>query len=276
MSALSITHAATIETPLSWLRAVGTIGAVLALVILGTSMFLRLNTIFGMDDQAISTLSAQTENIARMAHRLAASAVGLLALCVAVTCWVRRPLPSSHTKPISLIIAATIFLTVIGPLTPGYRLTIVTVGNVVGGMLLLMAFWWLRASAGPRRYVVAAIEPTLPLAISMLLFHVGTGAAASALEMRDLHRLTYLHLGTALLATTFIGASLWGLRADPANAGWSVATASIMVTQLALGCALMWVGSRPTWLAFLHGMLSPLLAIALVSLASSRSVKRDV
>ena len=263
------------DSPGRWLQTIGTFGAVLALVILGASMLLRLTTIFGVDGHTISTLPTSVENAIRLAHRLAAAAVGLLALCVAIISWRRRPLPTFIVTPMAWIVVSTVMLAIIGPLTPGYRLTIVTVGNVVGGMVLLMAFWWLRESAVDKLLTRNPVEPVLLIAILAFLAHVAAGAAASAFEMHNVRWFVFVHIGTAMLTTMFVGASLWDRRRNAAIAGWTVATAGLMVLQVALGCAMMWLGTRPTWLAYVHGMLSPLLAITLVSLANRGVATRE-
>ncbi len=274
MAAVSPLHARVSDSPSRWLQAIGTVGAVLALVILGASMLLRLTTIFGVEGQPISTLPISAENAIRLAHRLAAAAVGLLALCLAIIGWTRRPLPSPLLTPITWIVLSTVMLAIIGPLTPGYRLTTVTVANVVGGMVLLMAFWSLRESAVTKRLNGNPVEPLLSLAILVFLAHIATGAAASAFEMHNVRWLVFVHIGTAMLATMFIGASLWDRRHDASVGCWIATTAGLMTLQVALGCALMWIGTRPTWLAYVHGMLSPLLAITLVSLANRSSPSR--
>ena len=275
MAAAFPSRAPTSDSPSRWLQTIGTFGAVLALVILGASMLLRLTTIFGVDGHTISTLPTPVENAIRLAHRLAAAVVGLLALCVAIISWRRRPLPSFFVTPIAWIVVSTVMLAIIGPLTPGYRLTIVTVGNVVGGMILLMAFWWLRESVANKLLTRKPVEPLLLITILVFLAHIAAGAAASALEMRDVRWFAFVHIGTAILATMFVGASLWDRRRDVSIAGWTAATVGLMLLQMALGCALMWLGTRPTWLAYAHGMLSPLLAITLVSLANRGASTRE-
>ena len=274
MAGASASRALLSNSPSRWLQAIGTFGAALALVILGASMLLRLTTIFGVDGQSISTLPASVENTIRLAHRLAAAAVGLLALYLAIISWTRRPLPSPFIAPIAWIVVSTVMLAIIGPLTPGYRMTTVTVGNVVGGMILLMAFWSLRESAVSKLLTRNSVEPLLLITILVFLAHVATGAAASALDMHNVRWFVFVHIGTAMFVTMFVGATLWDRRHDATIAGWTVATAGLMVLQLALGCALMWLGTRPTWLAYMHGMLSPLLAITLVSLANRGSPMR--
>ncbi len=258
-----------------WLQRIGTFGAILALVILGASMLLRLTIIFGVDGHTISTLPPSLENAIRLAHRLAAAAVGLLALCVAAIGWKRRPLSSPFIAPAVWIVVSTVMLAIIGPLTPGYRLITVTVANVVGGMVLLMAFWSLREAALNKLSTCNPVNPLLSIAILAFLAHIAAGAAASAFAMHDVRWFAFVHIGTATLATMLVGAILWDRRRDATIARWTVAAAGLMVLQLALGFALMWLGTRPTWLAYLHGMLSPLLAITLVPLANRGSPTRE-
>ncbi len=103
----------------------------------------------------------------------------------------------------------------------------------------------------------------------VFLLQVATGAAASANEMHGIRMPTFIHLGSALLSTMFIGATLWARRGDPALSGRVVTAAILLGSQLVLGATLMWLGARPLWLALAHGMVSPMLAIALVSLATA-------
>lgn len=245
----------------------GTCGTVFALVILGASMFLRLTTIFGLDGQPISTLPATWENAARLAHRLAASGVGLLAIWAVMLCWIRRPLPPNFIQPITWMVAITAILALIGPLTPGYRYAAVTIANVGGGVVLLMAFWWLRETVESNRAEGKSVEPLVGITLFVFLAHIAAGAAASAYEMQGVRWPTFMHLGSALLATMFIGATLWDRRHVSPMPASMIATAGLLATQLVLGFGLLWLGERPAWLALMHGMLSPLLAMALVSLA---------
>ena len=267
MAATASTSERTAESTRRWLHTIGTCGTVLALTILAASMLLRLTSHFGFDSQVISTLSATLENTIRMAHRLAASGVGLLALGAVFLCWARRPLPATVVMPITSMVAATIVLAIIGPLTPGYRIAAITIVNVGVGMVLLMAFWWLREAVAIHAES-KSVEPLFRATILVFLAHIATGAAASADEMHGMRGFALLHLGTALLAFMFIGASILARRREPSLAGWTKATTALLVAQVAFGLVLMWLGTRPVWLAYLHGMLSPVLAIALVSLAA--------
>lgn len=258
-------------TPARTLLAIGTTGSALALVILGVSILLRLTTVFANDGHLLSTLPAAIESAVRMLHRLAASGVGLLALWATVLCWMRRPLVAKAVMPTAWIVAATVLLAAIGPLTPGYRITAVTVANVVGGTVLLMACWWLResmAAAPTRRH---ARDPLLIPALLVFLAHVGIGAAASVLDMRGIRWVAFIHMGSAVFVIIFVGALLWARHGRAPLTRLVCVMTLLLAAQAALGLALMGTDQRPVWLGFLHAMLSPLLAGGIVSLATRDS-----
>ena len=78
MAAIASASEPTVQSTRRRLHSIATCGTVLALTILAASMLLRLTAQFGTDGQVISTLSATLESTTRMAHRLAASGVGVL------------------------------------------------------------------------------------------------------------------------------------------------------------------------------------------------------
>lgn len=250
---------------------IGTFGALLALLILGSSMLLRLNTQFATDGAALSTLSPAIENAARLLHRLSASGVGVLAITAAVLLWIRRPLPARYANPLKWIIATTLLLSVIGPLTPGYRVAAVTVGNVAGGMALLVACWWLRESVVLPICRQPKTDPLPRFALAVFMAQVATGALASAGLMRESPGFAIVHLGTALLATMSIGALAWSRRRIPECSRASIVVTGLLLAQVALGLVLMAQGKAAVSLSYLHGMLSPFMAMSLVPL-----VLRDV
>lgn len=256
-----------IQTPTRPLQAIGSAGSALALAILGASILLRLTTVFGGDGHPISTLPPAIESAVRLLHRLAASGVGLLALSAAILCWRRRPWVANAVMPTAWIVSATVLLAVIGPLTPGYRFAAVTVVNVVVGTVLLMSCWWLRESLAAASTRHRAHDPLLIPALMVFLAHVGSGAAASALEMRGIGWVAFIHMGSAVLVFLFVGAILWVRHGRERLTGLVGAMTLLLAAQIALGLVLIAMDARPTWLEFLHAMLSPLLAAGLVSIA---------
>lgn len=250
-----------------WLRRLGAVGTVLAFTILAVSMLLRIATVFTEDGRAISTLPPEVENAARLLHRVSASSIALLTLCAVVLCWRHRRSAGHAITPVAWIVVSTIVLSVIGPLTPGYRVGLITVLNVTVGMLMLVAFWSLRECAAIEASEVFRSPDRLgQLALVAFLAHVATGAATSAGEMHGIRWLAFLHLASLVPAIALIVAVTVARRGEQAASRSIAALVVLLVLQLAFGYSLMKLDVRPLWLAFLHGLLSPLLAIALVSL----------
>lgn len=248
------------------LRTIGAIGSILALIILGASIVLRLTTIFGADGAALSQLSSEVENAIRMVHRLSASSVGILALTAAVLGWKNRTLTPRLVKPIAWIVAATVLLAVIGPLTPGYRFSAVTIANVVAGTVLVAACWWLRETlvVAP---IPAAWDSMLSLTMAVFAAHVSLGAASSAYAVRGSHWVAFLHTGSAMLTTLLLASILWDRRLRPALSVRIRVMAGLLGLQLVLGMVSLWMDVRPVALGFVHAMVSALLAAGLVSIA---------
>jgi heme A synthase len=243
------------------------LGALLALAILGASVLLRLNTVFAPDGHTLTTLPVAWEQATRLLHRLAASAVALLALGAIVLCWMRRHSGANCTKPTALIVLATLVLAVIGPLTPGYRASAVTIVNVATGLLLLMSFWWLRESLARPTQPRRRLDGFVWAALAALLLHVASGAAASFYEMHALRWPAFVHLASFALCLIVFGVVLREQRGDASVRRCGTLLAGLFTGQALLGYVLMWQESRNVGLSFLHAMVSPLVALALVSLA---------
>ena len=259
------------------LRRLGAAGTILAFVILAASMLLRLATVFTADGRVVSTLPPEVENVARMLHRVSASGVALLTLCAVVLCWRRRSTAGYLARPIVWIVLSTIILAVIGPLTPGYRNDLITVLNVTIGMLMLVAFWWLHEFAA-----VQATEVHRPrdrpgqVALVAFLAHVATGAAASAGEMHGVRWLAFLHLASLVLVVALIVSAAVARRNERAASRNIAVLLILLALQLIFGYSLMQLQVRPLWQALLHGLLSPSLGLALVSLGIRNPVRFGV
>ncbi len=247
------------------LQRVGAIGAALALAILGASMLLRLTTEFAPDGHTQSVLAPAAEHATRLLHRLSASAVALLAIGAVWLCWKQRKSAVGVVGPTAWVVVATVVLAVIGPLTPGYRVAAITVLNVSVGMLLLMAFWWLREGAANGRGQFGPLDTLSRLTLACFVAHIATGAAASAYQMQGLHWPVWVHLGTAAACLALMAALLIEKRRSRALPRSGHALEYLVLMQLVLGAVLIWLDHRPLWLSFSHAMLSPLLAMALVS-----------
>jgi heme A synthase len=239
-------------------------GAILTAVILAMSFLLRLGTRVEAD-VAFSVLPPDMEQWARLAHRVAAMAVGILAALALVA--TERPVRRARVAPIACVIALTLLLSAIGRYTPGYRYDLVTVLNVVGGIGLAAAFWWLRVSTGSSRRpdIVASA------ALGLLLVLATLGACADAYAMRGERAFVPPHLVFApiFVVTAFFAA--WRQRHRLVLAG---AVVVLILIQVVLGFVLV-AGPEiraivPAWT---HGMIAMAVAFLLVSLAVGRAAR---
>ncbi len=242
-------------------------GAVLTLVILASSVLLRLATRIDDSGTAFTVLPESMELTARVAHRLSAMAAGLLAILVALGVASARPVPRTKAVAAVAIVALTVLLALVGRYTPGYRITAITVGNVVGGMALACAFWWLReeyraALRGRGDGGSAAL-----VAIAALLVHAGVEAAASALALHGKPFSPVLHVATGAAVVVVAAFCTWRERPRGDRAAAYIAATAVGV-QFVCTIALDFPGSsRPAIAAWLHPMAGAIAALGFVSLA---------
>ena len=255
----------------AWWRRIGALGALLALSILGASILLRLTSVLDPQGHVSSTLAAPTEQAIRLLHRICASSVALLALFAVALYWKQRQAAPRMKQAVLGMVATTVILALIGPLTPGYRLAGVTVLNVSCGVLLLISFWWLRESAPPNSAGAWSLDSFSWVAMFALLLQVGTGAATSAWEMHAVHWPALVHLACGLFCGAMIGLVVLDQRDKSWPSGCRWVVAGLLAGQLVLGYLLMRQDQRSIALSFVHAMLAPLLASAFVSLLKRRS-----
>ncbi|MBM3356919.1 MAG: hypothetical protein FJY54_04235 [Betaproteobacteria bacterium] len=155
------------------LAQVATAGAALVLVVIVASAYLRLA-------QAGQGASLMIE-IMRVIHRIAAATVGVLVVVIAVVCWGAARDFIRQSLAAGAIVALTLFLSVLGRATPGAELPAVTLGNLLGGMVMLGLLWWMalaaRAAGGPQR---GGPPPRMWGALVLLAVQIGLGALVSA------------------------------------------------------------------------------------------------
>lgn len=274
MTALVDTPTPVRSSTCTWFQRIGALGALLALAILGVSMTLRIWTEISTDGQAASILSPSVEGVARAIHRVSATAVAILALTAVILCLLHLQTVRHLVKPVAWILASTVALAVVGPLTPGYRIAWITVLNVTAGMLLLMAFWWLRIAAGRATTTISSRDRLQWSVLVAFVFHIACGAASSAWAMHGVRWLAFVHLCSLFLAVTSIGLVVMNRRNERAARHIVTIVVLLLAAQMAIGYALMLLDARPLWLMLLHGMLSPLLALAISSLLLFKSDQR--
>lgn len=119
---------------------------------------------------------------ARMVHRFVASALGIFVTLILLVA-VRRKMQGQPGVMVALLVmAATLFLALLGYQTPSRTLPWVTLGNLGGGMLLLALLWWLgqRAVDTGRTAAAAVDKGWIIAALVLLSAQILAGAWVSA------------------------------------------------------------------------------------------------
>ena len=231
--------------------------------------------------------------IARALHRVSATLAGVLVLLVVVFGWSSMGGGARIAAAVALV--DTVFLSWLGRYTP-HDLPLVTLGNLVGGLLLAVALAWIAAARGGRGVPPGSRNVALTgLALVGLLAWGGTmigarhaidacatplcasGArfdaaaidptratvpvdAAAAQGLHVAHRLVGLLLAIAV--------ALLVLRlraARPVVAAW---LALLVAAQLLLGVGTA-LGTQPLLTTTLHNAVAALLAVVLAAVAGS-------
>ncbi|HJV84273.1 MAG TPA: COX15/CtaA family protein [Noviherbaspirillum sp.] len=120
--------------------------ACLMLLVLAASAFIRIEHNGCTNVAFPATLSM----MARVMHRVAASAVGMLLIMISAFVLNGRPVLRSRRALLVMLWVLTVFLAVLGRYTAGGTLPAIVIGNVVAGMALAALFWRLRLSFLPR------------------------------------------------------------------------------------------------------------------------------
>lgn len=172
-------------------RRIATFAAFGTFVIVVASAFLRLSAphqdcaqwpaCYGTVAQsAAGTEPSAARRAARLAHRIAATAVAAAILALTFLCFTQRPKSMPDRALAVALVALTVFLAALGRWTPtGTLLPAVTVGNLAGGFGLLTLLWWLRLRHVADRHGAPA-RPPLWLAVATVVL-VGVTAVLGAL-----------------------------------------------------------------------------------------------
>ena len=251
------------------LARVGLWGTVLTLAILAASALLRLATEVEAG-AAVSRLAPAIETAARIAHRISAMGVAILAALALVVSVRNRPLPAARVAAVAAIVVLTLMLATIGRYTAGYKVAAVTVANVVGGTALACAFWSLRELASaPSRAGPGAIHLLPVLALVVLLAQAALGAAASAAAMWGERAFGPLHFWMATFFVVIAAVAAWRQRSRRAL---GVALVVLSVLQLGFGFYVVAAGAtRPLAFTLAHAVVGMALALLLVKLAAPMS-----
>jgi heme a synthase len=174
------------------LRMLATVGAALVMIVILSSAYLRLTQAgLSCDDWptcygriGTETVITGEQRFARLAHRIAATAVAAVLLALALVAWTQRPV---LLRPGLLVLVCLVIaggLAVLGVATPGARLPVVTLGNLGGGFTLLALLWWLRLDVASSPPLLSAPPLWLRLiavaTLAALVAQIALGTMVSA------------------------------------------------------------------------------------------------
>ncbi len=170
------------------LRRMALLCVILILTVTTLSAFMRLSkaglgctdwpACYAVHADVVESVASTPITIARALHRLSAVTVLILALTMAATCWLSRPLRQRDGLLAIGLILLALFLAVLGRYTPGARMPAVAIGNVLGGFAMLALAWQIwrpspDGSANRRR-------PLAVFVVLLLLAQIALGVLVSA------------------------------------------------------------------------------------------------
>ncbi len=120
---------------------------------------------------------------ARSFHRLAAAVLGFLVFAMATLALRRGAVTGTGRAAPLLVFLLTVFLAVLGYLTPSPLIPAVTVANILGGLAMLALLWWMSQRALPFEAAPAdtarALRPGVRLVLAVLTAQIALGAWVS-------------------------------------------------------------------------------------------------
>jgi heme a synthase len=118
---------------------------------------------------------------ARTFHRVAATLFGFFVLGITYLAFRQRGGPGVLLPLI--VLGLTVFLSVLGVVTPSPLIPLVTTGNVLGGMAMLALLWWIglriQPQAAPDHAASARLQPWARLALVVVAAQIALGAWTS-------------------------------------------------------------------------------------------------
>ena len=298
--------------PQRLLARVALAGMLLVLLVTTSSAYMRLTAAglgcadwpacYGRDatapGQPLVERATPLTPLARLLHRVSASAAGATVLAIALIAFVNRRVLARELNIALALLALTLGLALLGRATPSAQSPAVAMGNLLGGMLMAAMLCWIALGNSIRlRPPVPRRLPWLSgLALAMLSVQLVLGAMNSAtysalacttlpdcagqwwpaswsaneFDVRLPHsarsgpsvavHLAHRYAALAVAATSLALAGVLWRR----GRGLALAVGGFVTLQLALGTIMVWL-SLPLALVLLHNVTAVLLLLALVA-----------
>jgi len=180
---------------------------------------------------------------ARLAHRLVATGVLILAITMVLSTWLSKPALPREGRLAAGVLVLALGLAVLGIVTPGARVPAIALGNLLGGFLMLALCWRL---AAPAQWRPPGSGIWAWVAALALVVQIGLGALVSGSHAA----LSCSGLADCVAAARGAG---WDLRAlHP----WQIPTLA----------ATPRVNDAGALVQLLHRALAPLAGVALLGL----------
>lgn len=169
---------------LRMLRRTAALCAVLMLLTIGLSAFMRLSMAGlgctdwpacygqGLRDPSVGGAAVAA---ARLAHRVVASLALVLAIVLVWLSAVRRPVLRREAVLAAMLLALALALAVLGLMTPGARAPAVAMGNLLGGFGMLALCWRLATPS-----TASGLGSSATVVLVLLCVQAGLGALLSA------------------------------------------------------------------------------------------------
>jgi len=120
---------------------------------------------------------------ARTFHRVAATLFGFFVLGIAFLAIRNRKRGGPGITLPLIVLGLTVFLSVLGVVTPSPLIPLVTTGNVLGGMAMLALLWWIGLRIQPRatedNAAAQRLQPWARLALVVVAAQIALGAWTS-------------------------------------------------------------------------------------------------
>jgi heme a synthase len=267
------------------------VSALLMLCLVGVSAYLRLSAAqlgcqpwpdcYAQAFHQAASADTQHHPVARLTHRVLASAIGVAVLLLVFASFVRRSQRPGQFWIALAALALTASLAALGRTTPGTIHPGIASGNLLGGLALLALLTWLAFDA----VVAAEHERRLRLpvrllacaALVLLAAQVFVGAMVSTLGMAaacpDLTECgagspaAALHLVHRALAPTLLalGAALCVVLWRAGGFARGLASMLLVFAALQIGIGTAMVSLQfPLWLGLLHNLGAALLTMIAV------------
>ena len=117
--------------------------------------------------------------LARLAHRIVASLVLVLVIALVVICRSGRPALAREARLAASLLALALALAALGIVTPGALRPAVTLGNLIGGFVMLALCWRLVGITGSVALPTFQLRHLAALALALLLVQIALGALLS-------------------------------------------------------------------------------------------------